>query len=135
MLRHLRSFEENLVVAFRGSVLCSRLAPTRRNGLVRNHLCDGLAVYFLFRCVDLVRLQIYREAVHCVLHTKVFKLVVVVRIVLLKNRNGATVASSIDSPQPWIELDDVWSACHRQKGNCLMLIEIEHCHQIVPFAG
>ncbi len=68
---------------------------------------------------------------HGVLHGKILHLAVVVRVVLMKNRNGAAVACDVDAAQTRIKLDYVGTAGHFEKRDGRVLVEIEHRHQLV----
>ena len=55
-------------------------------------------------------LRINGQAMHRMLHAKVFQLAVVVWIILMEDGNSAAVTRDIDAAQTGIELDDIWSA-------------------------
>src|SRR5712692_6433481 len=65
-------------------------------GLVHDHACHRFAVLFLLRGIQAVRLKIYREGVHSVLHLEIFDLSIMVGIVLMKNGDCPAVARRIN---------------------------------------
>src|SRR5260221_13209324 len=66
------------------------------------------------------------------LHREILKLSIVVRIIHLENGDRSAPASCIDALETSIEFDHVRPACHRQEGDWLVLVQIEHGHQLVP---
>ena len=66
-------------------------------------------------------LGIYRETVNGVLDLKLFDLLIMIRIVLVENRNGTAVARGVDSPKARIELDDIRPISEGKKCYGLML--------------
>jgi hypothetical protein len=49
------------------------------------------------------------------LHAKILQLAIMVRVVLVKNRNGAALPGDVNAAQPWVELDYVGTAGHFEK--------------------
>src|SRR6266851_3651405 len=81
-----------------------------------------------------MRAKIDHEAVNGVLHGEVLKLPIMVRIVLMENRDGAAVARRIDAIQSGIKTDYIRCLGHRQERNRLVFIKIKDGHQVVAFA-
>lgn len=54
-----------------------------------------------------MRFEVDREGMHGVLHAKILELAIVVRVILVKSRNGAAITGDVDAAQTRIELDDV----------------------------
>src|SRR5438132_4392017 len=99
--------------------------------LVDHHLSDGLSILLLFRCIEAVGLQVYRDRVYRVLHVEVLDLPVVIPIILVKNGNRSAVTRDVDALQSGVELDDIRPACEWQKRNRNVLVQIEDRHQFV----
>ena len=85
-------------------------------------------IFFLFRRVNPMRAQINDEAMNGMLHGKVLKLPIMVRIVLGKNGDSTAVARGIDPIQSGIKTDYIRSIGHRQERNRPVFVEIEHSH-------
>src|SRR5437899_8295264 len=102
---------------------------------VNNHSGDRFAVSFLLRRINTVSLRVYCQAVYFLLNRKVFELAVVLGIVHLEYRDGSARTGHVNALQSGVELDDVGTSGHRQEGNRLLLVEIEHGHQVISFAG
>src|SRR6267378_8344117 len=102
---------------------------------VNNHSGDRFAVSFLLRRINTVSLRVYCQAVYFLLNRKVFELAVVLGIVHLEYRDGSARTGHVNALQSRVELDDVGTSGHRQEGNRLLLVEIEHGHQVISFAG
>ena len=58
-----------------------------------------------------------------------------VGVILVEDGNRPAVAGDVDPSQARIELDDIGSARQGKKCDGSLLIEIEHRHQFVSFAG
>src|SRR6201984_177164 len=91
-------------------------------------------IFFLLRGIHPMRAQIDHEAMNSVLHGEVLKLAIMVRIVLMENRDGAAVARRIDASQSRIKTDYIRSIGHREKRNRLVFVEVEDGHQVFAFA-
>jgi len=103
--------------------------------LVDGHARDRLSISLLFRRVDAVRPEIDRQAVNLFLNGDIFELPVMVRVVHLKDGNRPARTRHVNSLESWIDLDYVGSSRHGQKGDGLILIEIENRHELVSFTG
>src|ERR1700692_2883477 len=77
--------------------------------------------------------RVDRETMDLLLHRKILKLPVVIRIIHLENRDRSAPASCIDALEASIEFDHVRPPGHRQEGDWLVLVQIEHGHELVPF--
>src|SRR5256884_239788 len=82
-----------------------------------------------------MRFLVHGYRAYGVLDSKVFELAVVIDAVLMKNGDGTAVARDVDALKPRIELDDIRSACQRQKRNGDVLVQIEDGHQFVSLTG
>src|SRR2546421_3217277 len=75
--------------------------------VIDHHPRDGLPIFFLFGRVQSMSPQIDSERVHRVLHTKILKLSVVVRVIPVENSDSAAITRDVDTLQTVIELDNV----------------------------
>lgn len=96
--------------------------------MVHDHTGYRLTVFFLFRGVHTVGVNIHRECMYCVLHLEILDLAVVVWIVLMDDRDGPAVTGRIDPMQARVKLDYIYSVWQLEKSNGLMLVEVKNCH-------
>ena len=88
---------------------------------------------FLLRCIDTVGVLVDRQAVHLLLHWKIFKFAKVIWIEFLKYRNGSAVARNVNAFQTGVIFHHVRSLGQRQESYGLMLFQIKNRHQFVSF--
>src|SRR5438477_6786959 len=92
-----------------------------------------MTIDFLLRCIDTVGVLVDRQAVHLLLHWKIFKFAKVIWIEFLKYRNGSAVARNVNAFQTGVIFHHVRSVGQRQESYGLMLFQIKNRHQFVSF--
>ena len=110
-----------------------RLSPLL-SGLIHDHPGHRLSVFLLLWRIDAMSFGVYRKTVYCMLNFKILEFAVVLRVILVKNRNGTAVTGGVNAAEARIELDHVRTICHREIRDGFVFIEIEYGHKIILFA-